>query len=128
VVRTLYLVSLVLNGLFALFLGGMTLAAFPASLAAFGMPYDQRMDFLGLVLGCQFVLQAAVLLLAARWTRRGEEAGAWLGMLVGVYLVSLTVLSVAQTDTLVAVVWDAPRGLVLLGLGWWVRREDVRPG
>jgi hypothetical protein len=124
--RLLFNITLAFNGLFALLLGVMNLVAFKASMEAFGLPYDERLVPMGIVVGSQFLLQASLLFAAIRWTRQNNEAGGWIGLSIGAYLVFLTILSVAMTGSVVALIFDGPRGLIMMVLGWLAGAH--RPG
>jgi hypothetical protein len=115
--RTIFMVLLGLNGVFALLLGLNSLANFKGGLASFGILYNETMDPLGTISGFQFLLQAAMLLMAIAWTRHRNSAGPFTGVAVGLYLVGLTVVELAYGRGQIALVADLPRGALLVIFG-----------
>ena len=120
--RPIYIVLLVLNGLFALLLGVNSLLNFKGAMESFGVTYNETMAPVGTVSGSQFLLQGAMLLMAASWTSRRNSAGVGVGVAVGAYLIFLTVVEVAYGRGQLALIADAPRGALLLLLGLIVWR------
>lgn len=55
--------------------------------------------------------------MAIAWTRRGNPAGAWTGIAVGVYLVFLTLVELGHGRGQIALIADLPRGMLLILLG-----------
>jgi hypothetical protein len=100
---------------------------FEGAMEAFGILYNDTMPPLGTVLGAQFLLQAAMLLMAIVWTRRGNAAGMFTGIAVGTYLVFLTLVEVAHGRGQIALIADLPRGLLLVLLGTAVWRLKAAP-
>jgi hypothetical protein len=128
--RTIYMVLLVLNSVFALVLGLNSLLDFEGAMKSFNITYNETMAPLGTISGSQFLLQGAMLLLAASWTSRRNSAGVWVGVAVGAYLVFLTVVEVAYGRGQLALIADAPRGalLFLFGLIVWRLPAKVTEG
>ncbi len=122
--RRLLMALLAIHGLTALVLGSLSLINFPYALEnGFGIPYNSEIDILGMVIGLQLLLLAAITILSLVWVYNGKIAGTITGTIIGFYLLIFGIFAFLKFGNVSAIYVDSFRGLLTIIFGSMAYRE-----
>ncbi len=85
--------------------------------------YSADMSKLGGTLGMNVLFLGIVLFLSIYWIYLNNRSGVSLAMLFGLYVVIAGIVSYSQGVS-EGLTMDAPRGIMILVLGYFVQRQD----
>jgi glucan phosphoethanolaminetransferase (alkaline phosphatase superfamily) len=86
--KQIFMVFILLQAALELAIGFTLLFNLPMAMENFNAPYSPDMEVLGLTLGLYLLLLTTLMVLSFIWIRKSNPAGATLGIITGLFLVS----------------------------------------
>jgi glucan phosphoethanolaminetransferase (alkaline phosphatase superfamily) len=89
--KTIFMVFILIQAAGELAIGFTLLFDLPMAMENFNTPYSPDMEVLGLTLGLYLFLLTTLMVLSFVWIRKSNLAGATLGIIIGIFLMSFGV-------------------------------------
>lgn len=122
--RWLFIALLVVHVLSCYVMGFISLFNWPFALeTGFGIPYDDSLAILGVVIGLELIFLGSIALLGIFWTWQGQTSGIVTGMAVGMYMFLFGIVSFLLLGRIDGLIVDSIRGFLTLVFGWMAYRE-----
>ena len=122
--RWLFIILLAVHVLSCYVMGFISLINWPFALeTGFGIPYNNDLAVLGVVIGLELIFLGSIAILGIFWTWQGQLSGIVTGSAVGMYMFMFGIvlfLILGRTDGLIV---DSIRGFLTLLFGWMAYRE-----
>ena len=125
ILRWIFITLLSLGALLEVVIGVAMIVDFETVLTEnFGATYNPDLGPIGLALGCNLLFLGAALALSASWTRAHKREGPILGMAGSMVFVTFGIVAFVQFGQVSALVVDAFRGVLTVGLGALLLRRQ----
>ena len=122
--RWLFIALLVVHVLSCYVMGTFSLFNWPFALeTGFGIPYDDSLDILGVVIGLELIFLGSIAVLGIYWTRQGQISGIVTGMAVGMYMFMFGIVAFLLLGRIDGLIVDSIRGFLTLIFGWMAYQE-----
>lgn len=89
--KNIFMVFILIQAVGELAIGFTLLFNLPLAMENFNTPYSSDMEVLGLTLGLYLFLLTTLMVLSFVWIRKSNLAGATLGIIIGIFLMSFGV-------------------------------------
>ena len=115
----LFIALLSFNAIVALGLGATSLLNFQFALeTGFQIPYSSELEILGLTIGLELLLLAAIAILSVVWVSKGKIEGTITGIFVGIYIFTFGIAAFLKFGETQALYVDSIRGFLTLVFGY----------
>ncbi len=108
--KQIFMVFILFQAVFELVIGFTLLFDLPMAMENFNTPYSSDMEVLGLILGLYLFLLTTLMVLSFVWIRKSNRAGATLGIIIGLFLISFGLGMLVKFGETQALLVDGVRG------------------